>query len=179
MTASLFFVDSRVHNIEHLTSQFSSDTTVIILDPERDGIKQILEILQEYSGLTSIHIISHGGPGSIAVGNTVLDTATLDSYADDLRFIGSGLEEGGDILLYGCNVGVGTEGQEFVERLSDLTGADVAASDDVSGGDAVGGDWELEGRNGRGHQPGERVDIFRCASGAEDRCGQEPEPGRQ
>ena len=58
------------------------------------------------------------------------------------------MTDSGDLLLYGCNVGAGASGQQFVESLAQLTGADVAASDDVTGGVAVGGDWELESVTG-------------------------------
>ena len=33
-----------------------------------------------------------------------------------------------DVLLYGCDVAAGDEGQDFVRALSEATGADVAAS---------------------------------------------------
>ena len=51
-------------------------------------------------------------------------------------------------MLYGCNVGTGAIGQQFVESLAQLTGADVAASDDVTGGVVAGGDWALESTTG-------------------------------
>jgi len=48
--------------------------------------------------------------------------------------------QSGDILLYGCNVGAGAEGLAFVESVARLSQADVAASDDVTGSAALGGD---------------------------------------
>ena len=42
----------------------------------------------------------------------------------------------------------GTVGQQFVNQLSKLTGADVAASDDLTGDAAQGGDWEFEVETG-------------------------------
>jgi hypothetical protein len=45
-------------------------------------------------------------------------------------------------------VAEGEAGQAFVERLAQLTGADVAASDDRTGSAALGGDWQLETRTG-------------------------------
>src|SRR5690606_18703064 len=55
----------------------------------------------------------------------------------------------GDILLYGCNIGQSDAGQNFIERLAQLTQADVAASTDATGSAAVGGNWMLEAATGR------------------------------
>jgi Ca2+-binding RTX toxin-like protein len=104
----------------------------------------MVEYLSGRSSYDSIQIISHGSPGSIWLGSSVLDASTLDAYAFQLSTIGNSLTENGDLLLYGCNVGAGAVGESFIEKLSEMTGADVAASDDVAGGVAVGGDWELE-----------------------------------
>ncbi|MFZ4526239.1 MAG: DUF4347 domain-containing protein [Chlorobium sp.] len=62
--------------------------------------------------------------------------------------MGSSLSPSGDILLYGCNVAAGAEGLAFVDALARLTHADVAASDDVTGAAALGGDWVLEVESG-------------------------------
>jgi hypothetical protein len=144
MSGTLLFIDSRVADKELLISSFSADTEYYVLDDERDGIGQMLEVLSGRSGYDSIQIISHGSPGSITIGSTVLDSGSLTAYADQLASIGQSLTDEGDFLLYGCNVGAGDVGQAFVERLAEMTGADVAASDDVTGGASVGGDWELE-----------------------------------
>ncbi|WP_445243932.1 DUF4347 domain-containing protein, partial [Microcoleus sp. S13_B4] len=54
------------------------------------------------------------------------------------------MTENGDILLYGCDVAATETGNNFVKRLSELTGADVAASNDLTGNAVKGGDWDLE-----------------------------------
>jgi hypothetical protein len=50
------------------------------------------------------------------------------------------LSEKADIVLYGCDVAAGS-GSDFVDRLGELTGADIAASTDRTG---RGGNWNLE-----------------------------------
>ena len=45
-----------------------------------------------------------------------------------------------EILLYGCNVAQGDKGNNFISKLSEITGADVAASDDLTGNAKLGGD---------------------------------------
>ncbi len=54
----------------------------------------------------------------------------------------------GDILLYGCYVAADGSGGAFLDALAEATGADVAASDDLTGADAQGGDWTLESATG-------------------------------
>ena len=66
------------------------------------------------------------------------------AYADALSEIGRALTEGGDILVYGCHFGQGASGRQAASRLASLTGADIAASDDLTGNQTLGGDWELE-----------------------------------
>jgi len=53
-----------------------------------------------------------------------------------------------EILLYGCNVANGSVGAAFLQRLSQLSGADVAAFYDLTGAHFRGGDWVLERSTG-------------------------------
>ena len=68
----------------------------------------------------------------------------LEEKRSALSSWGSSLDSSGDILLYGCSVADGTLGIDFVETLSAVTGADVAASTDDTGSAELGGDWVLE-----------------------------------
>jgi len=114
------------------------------LDPARDGIAQITEVLTGYQGVAAVHIISHGASGILQLGNLRLDASTLNRYADQLAAWGSSMAQGGDVLLYGCEIARGEEGASLVARLAELTRADVAASVDLTGNAALGGDWDLE-----------------------------------
>ena len=60
----------------------------------------------------------------------------------------SALSDDADILVYGCNFAAGEKGAEAVMLLAGLTGADVAASEDLTGAARQGGDWDLETRIG-------------------------------
>ena len=54
----------------------------------------------------------------------------------------------GDILLYGCQVGADGAGLAFIQSWAATTGADVAASTNLTGAQNLGGDWVLETRTG-------------------------------
>ncbi len=71
-------------------------------------------------------------------------------YADKMADVLSSLalREDADILIYGCNLAAGEAGLQLIDELADLTGADVAASTDLTGDADQGGDWDLEHRSG-------------------------------
>lgn len=62
--------------------------------------------------------------------------------------MGHALSADGGLLLYGCDVGKGADGGQFVQDLAAATGADVAASNDPTGDTAIGGNCTLETRSG-------------------------------
>ncbi len=148
MSNRIVFIDSHIANHQSLIAQLPQGTQAIILDAYRDGIEQILVALQGKANLDAIDILSHGSPGTITLGSGVLSNDNLDDYAEQLAQIGMHLKHDGDILLYGCEVAKGAIGQEFIEQLSLLTGADVAASTTLTGATELGGDWTLDAQIG-------------------------------
>jgi Ca2+-binding RTX toxin-like protein len=142
---TIIFIDSAVDKYQSLVDSAIPEAEVIVLDSTGDGITQITEVLQGRTNIAAIHIVSHGSPGNLQLGNTQLSLDTLDDYAIQLKtwsIIHSPVPT--PILLYGCNVAAGDAGAEFVERLHQLTGANIAASTNLTGSAALGGDWELE-----------------------------------
>ena len=142
------FVDLSVSDYQTLISGVASGIEVVVLSADRDGVVQIAEYLHGRADIDAIQIISHGDVGEVRLGDTVLDAANLDAYTDALAKIGASLTETGDILLYGCRVGADGAGQAFIDSIAALTGADIAASDDLTGSSALGGDWVLEASTG-------------------------------
>ena len=148
MISTIVFIDSRIADPESLIAGLAEGTAWFRLNAGEDGVAQMAAILSAYNGLNSIQIVSHGSPGSMTIGSTTLDSASLSEYAATLAQIGSHLTENGDILLLGCNVGAGETGIPFIEALANVTGADVAASDDATGAASRNGDWVLESNAG-------------------------------
>ena len=142
-TNSLVFIDPTLADYSSLINSVS-DAEVVILDPNQDGIAQITNVLEKQSNISSLHLVSHGDAGTLQLGSRTLSLNTLDRYRNSLQNWSTALTETADILIYGCNVGAGTEGQSFVQKLSNLTAADIAASDDLTGNSSLGGDWRLE-----------------------------------
>ena len=142
------FIDSRVADYQTLIDGLEEGTAWYLLDAHEDGISQMEWILSDYSDLEAIQIISHGSQGTLYLGNMVLDAGNLSAYQSSLQTIGESLSETGDILLYGCNVAQGDTGIQFIESLAAVTGADVAASDDPTGNEALFANWYLEQMTG-------------------------------
>ena len=145
----LVFISDNVADYEKLIAdlQRGDDNRIIetvLLDSDLDGIAQVSEILSERSDLAAVHFITHGSDGQINLGSNSLNSATLQQNSDAVAGWGNALIENGDILFYGCNIAAGNDGQGLLNKISVLTGADVAASNDATGSDAQGGDWNLE-----------------------------------
>jgi Domain of unknown function (DUF4347) len=154
----IVFVDSQVKNCESLTESVNLDTEVIVLKGDRDGIEQITETLKTRENIAAVHILSHGAAASVQIGATELNLTNIETYRDRLEEwfalpaetnSNSRITAKPEILLYGCNVAATAAGVAFVQRLSDITGAEVAASDNLTGNAALGGDWELEVSTGK------------------------------
>src|SRR4028119_969102 len=141
---NVLFVDARVDNCDSLARGATADTFVFVLDSTRDGVEQITRILANYSELDSVQIVSHGREARVQLGSIELCCDNLETYSHLLQQWGEALSERGDILLFGCSVAAGESGAAFVRRLSLIVGADIAASDNLTGSAALGGDWELK-----------------------------------
>jgi hypothetical protein len=141
---SLLFVDGAVADYQQLVAGVSPGTEVYVLDSTQDAVTQITNTLLGRSNVSSLHIVSHGEAGGLKFGNGVLNLTDLPQYAAQMQSWSQALTNDADILLYGCNVAQGELGEAFVSILSQLTGADVAASNNLTGNSALGGDWDLE-----------------------------------
>jgi hypothetical protein len=143
---ALYVFDSGIPDLQKLLAGLGADQRVAILDSGSDGVLQLADALSGESGLDAIHLFSHGSAGSLWLGSTVLDQANLSGYSAALAQIGSALSDSGDLLLYGCNVAQGDSGQAFIEQLAAATGADVAASTNLTGSSLAGGLEETAGQ---------------------------------
>ncbi|CAD5958370.1 hypothetical protein PCC9214_03017 [Planktothrix tepida] len=141
---TLIVVDSSVENYQSLVETLPSNAEVMILDATQDGIEQITNALSQHSNIDSIQIVSHGADGLLQLGTTTLTSEALNIYTQSLSKWGESLTPNGDILLLGCNVAASETGKAFVQQLSQVTQADIAASDDLTGNINLGGDWLLE-----------------------------------
>lgn len=147
--SSVVFIDGSLPDLQTILSGLDPSYTAIVLDPAQNGIQQMADALAGINGLDAVHIISHGSNGQINLGTGQLSQNTLAQYQNQLATIGNALSGTGDLLLYGCDVAQDNRGQAFISALSAATGADVAASTDLTGAAFLGGNWTLEATTGK------------------------------
>ncbi|MEG4634314.1 FG-GAP-like repeat-containing protein, partial [Microcoleus sp. AR_TQ3_B6] len=160
----LAFIASDIPDSQTLISGIKKGIETAILDPNRDAIAQITQTIKgkKYS---AIHIICHGAPGHLQLGNTALNIETLPQYTFEIQQWRESLTAEASILLYGCNVAESLEagsprhlriidnsnkpaatppcGNQFLTQLHQLTGAFIVANPNPTGNSARGGTWQL------------------------------------
>ena len=121
---------------------------IITIGAGEDGLALITATLAGRRDVTAVHLLSDGSEGEVRLGSATLDGAAILRRAGEIAAWSEALSADADLLIYGCYVGAGSDGERLVRDLALLTGADVAASDDPTGSAARGGDWVLEQRSG-------------------------------
>ncbi|MBD2624718.1 DUF4347 domain-containing protein [Microcystis flos-aquae FACHB-1344] len=140
LTATVVFLDAGVSDYQSLQAGVIPEVATVILSPKEDGVEQITAFLQQNPQITTIHLVSHGAPGCLYLGNCQLNLTNIYDYRQQLQ----NWAKINRILLYGCQVAAGDAGTEFINKLSQITGAKIAASSRRVGNAALGGSWELE-----------------------------------
>ena len=158
MAQRIAFIDTSLVDYQSLVAALHPNIKVVLISPMQDGWRQVADALARFGyrnagkidagSIDAIDIISHGAPGSVILGSGVLNASTLPAYAATLAEIGRYLSADADILLYGCDVGAGSAGTALLNQLAAITGANIAASADITGAAAMGGNWQLEASAG-------------------------------
>ncbi|MBT0960381.1 DUF4347 domain-containing protein, partial [Denitromonas iodatirespirans] len=146
----IVFVDASLNDVDVLLEDLNRQIEagrpleIVRLDPAEDGITQISRTLQASGPVSAIHVLTHGEAGAIQFGSFLLDEACVLARSDEIAQWSKALTADADLLFYGCDVAGNDAGKALVRDLAVLTGADVAASDDLTGAAVLGGDWTLE-----------------------------------
>lgn len=143
------FVDSAVQDWETLVKGIHAGIEVVLIDSRGDGLSQIAQFMDHLKNIDAVHIISHGQEADLVLGNLHLNASTISECQTDLARIGAALAPNADLLLYGCSIANNADGLSLIHQLSQATGADVAASTDVTGAASLSGNWVLEAVTGK------------------------------
>lgn len=124
----------------------------ILLQPH-EGLADLVETVRSLNAegdLQALHLYGHGSEGVQQLGRDTITPATVKAQQSLWHQLAQFTREGSDILLYGCQTGAGPSGANLVDALSQASGMDVAASDDITGSTNIldRGDWDLEVRRG-------------------------------
>ncbi len=141
----IVFIDSGVDNYQTIVDAIDSSKSIYLIDSNENGFDKMQNALQGQSDVDAVHIIGHASAGQVVLGNSILNADTINSFSNTLQSIGNSLTPDGDLLFYGCNLAQGEQGKLLIQQIGNITQADIAASDDVTGKD---GDWLLEVEKG-------------------------------
>ncbi len=129
---------------ENPRQQIVGNTLVVLLNAENDNLESVTQTISDYRDLESIHFVTHGDEDLVRIGETWLSSENVDEYSQSIEIWGESLAADADILFYGCDLAADRDGQAFLNAVSNLSGADVAASTDSTGNTEFGGNWSLE-----------------------------------
>jgi 2-hydroxy-3-keto-5-methylthiopentenyl-1-phosphate phosphatase len=116
--SGITFIDSGLHDYQSLVAGVTAGIEVIVIDSTQDGVEQITQALAQRHRISRVHIVSHGAPGAIYIGNRELSLETLNQYGNELLSWAEMLAPNAELLIYGCEVAKGDRGQAFIHRLS-------------------------------------------------------------
>src|SRR4028118_2309591 len=135
-------------NIENFAPRLKQWRKALI--PGADILLYGCNVAADVSVTTDIDYIRHISQGLKPLSNSLsrlkatqdnLDNSLIGSSVDDFRYQ-TGAKTPGQFGVKPTNP------NQFLDRLSELTGADIAASANLTGNAALGGDWELEVQTG-------------------------------
>ncbi|MBL4613528.1 MAG: DUF4347 domain-containing protein [Magnetovibrio sp.] len=144
-------ISGAVEDSADLAAAVQGDVIALIYDPSQ-SLDTILSSLKTALGsqqASSIAFASHGmGDGAFALNDAFDVSLTSLSTNDALKAfwgdLGGLIADDGRLDLLACDLSGSRAGDFTVSLLSDIVGRDVAASDDATGNQAQGGDWDLE-----------------------------------
>jgi predicted outer membrane repeat protein len=155
----LVFIDASIENYPILVKSINNQAEVIVLDGAGDRLIQITNILKKYQEqnrkIDAIYLFAHGRPGCLYLGDRAINQLNLNHYAPQLQQWNIP-----EIFLYSCQIAAGY-GSKFIEKLSQLTQATIAATDQLIGHPNLGGTWELNYTTGSVKNPLNLSETFR------------------
>ncbi|HRM67379.1 MAG TPA: DUF4347 domain-containing protein, partial [Comamonas denitrificans] len=96
--ATLVVIDSRIPDYASLLDQLPAHAIVRVVDAQESGLDAIHAALAQ-GQFQAVHILSHGTPGSFAIGTDTINNETLPRQADALAGWATQLTADADILL--------------------------------------------------------------------------------
>lgn len=145
----LIIIDPSVEHYDLLMSGLAEDAIAHVLDANKDGVEQITHIIHNVSFFAAtstqfeLHIISHGAPGCLYLGNQALSLHTLKDYAPQIQQWFAPWSNA-SLKLYACHAAAGETGQEFLMALKSVAGVPVAGSTTSVGKTGDRTNWSLD-----------------------------------
>jgi hypothetical protein len=144
-TADLIIIDESLQDYRELAVGLPAGSHVIFVANSLDGFQNLKKQLDRHGKAHRVHLITHGSDGNFILGRTQLNSANIVEYNGFWQSLGNVLEVGkSNLIIYSCGLTASRDGESFVQRLHSMLGVPVAASNDQTGSERRGGDWDME-----------------------------------
>ncbi|MBO4305500.1 MAG: DUF4347 domain-containing protein [Lentisphaeria bacterium] len=136
----LVIVNATTDNLDALLGEVEEGRDVLVLEADSADPLADIQAYMEGKDYTydAVHIVTHGNQSGLLLGGSLIEDGS------SFGVMKSSLSDGADILIYGCNTAAGEAGHSFLQDIADATGADIAASTDMTSSSHFGGNWNLE-----------------------------------
>lgn len=141
--SEILFVDPLITDPNTLLKHLRSEVEAIVLNPDKQAVRQMAAALAGREGLNAVHVVAHGAPGRVSFAAGDWSAETLEEAANEFSAIGRALAADGNLRLWSCHAGARAVGASFVAGLANAAGADIAAAITGVGQTGVGGSWKL------------------------------------
>ncbi|MDE2116146.1 MAG: DUF4347 domain-containing protein, partial [Hyphomicrobiales bacterium] len=87
--SEIVFIDGSLQGLSTLVADISAQLNpgaeIVILNPLKDGVSQMTDVLAAQSGVQTVQIVSHGSAGNLYLGTADLNITSMGTtYAADL-----------------------------------------------------------------------------------------------
>jgi hypothetical protein len=145
----LLIIDDAVPNKEAFYRSIKPGVAIARIASSAAGIHQLTSILSQHKNLAAVHIISHAEKGVLLLGNSRISAESFKADIKAFAAMNNAMQENADLLLYGCDLAATAAGEDILSVITNNTHVDVAASNNTTGAQALGGDWQLEIQQGQ------------------------------
>jgi hypothetical protein len=129
-----------------LLSQSMTNATRIYFNPKTEPAAAVLNAAlqatdQLHAKISSLMVFSHGNAGYFSLGDELVSARNIGNTSSQWRDLARHFTDNATIDLFACDLAASPMGRQLLDKLHDLTGADVYGSTNLTG---RGGDWILE-----------------------------------
>lgn len=125
----LVAIDAAIHNFVALEGEIGAGFRSVILSNDTHPLDALAKSLEAMPGqIEELHIVAHASPGSVRLGDLVLDAQSVPRHIELLSRIGRAMADDGVIALTGCEVAAQDSGAAFLQELAEVTGVEVVGT---------------------------------------------------
>lgn len=121
----LVIVDASLPDLPILLAHVPHTAKVHFIHEHTDALNQLAGAANLYQNLQGLHILGHGQPGRMLLGNQWLDAASIARANSDMATVAGALADDAHIWLYGCHSAQGPTGEKWLDAWALATGAAV------------------------------------------------------